>query len=348
MIDPDLALQWIKDYFGETDILFSKQGEEICVPSPFAKDRPGNHYLWINPTGGKSLHPENGVYRCWYTDKSGSMVSLVSQLEGIPWDEAQEMLCDQIPLRELELRVHEFFGSKIETNIVPQTNVGKIHLPPHTYEIDRMEDNLYRQRATTYLNGRKIPTDGLLVCVNGKCRDRIVIPYYDKNGNLIWWNARAIDDNAKIRYIKPDTDDEDAITQQNVLYLKTWPKKNEKVFVMEGELDAITINLCGFYGAACGGRSLSDGQIELLRDYVPVLAFDSDTPGKMALINIGHQLLEKGFPAVYFVRPPCRDHRKDWNAFLKDFDIPTIQQYIQRRLKTFNNWTADQLKMATL
>lgn len=347
MVDYSVFLDWVKERFGEENITYAKHGDEICVPTPFDEStRSDNRYLWMNPSGGKSEHPENGCYRCWWTNRSGSLVTLVSQLERIPWDEAQEMLCEQVPLRELEIRVHNFFGSKPETTAKPQTNKGKIHLPPYSYEIEKMDrDDTFYLRAMVYLQKRKIPADGLYVCISGRCQNRIVLPYYDRDGDLIWWNARTMSDDTRIpKYIKPDSDEE--IQQENVLYLKEWPKRFSRLLVMEGEFDAISVNLCGLFAAACGGKSLSPSQIEALRDYTPILAFDADEAGRTALLSIGQELLLKGFKEVYFVRPP--KVYKDWNKFLQETDTTTVTAYIHRRLKVFNVWTTNQLAMSEL
>ncbi len=337
MIDYDLFLEWCKNYFGEENISFAKDGEEICTNSPFMEDQ--KHHLWMNPSGGKNKHnPENGSYRCWYTDRKGSLISLVAELEHIDWDEAEELITTQSSLRSLEQKLGDFFEQK-ETFVARPTNVGKIQLPKEAFLLESLEGDTFYNRAKKYLDARKIPIDGLYVTIGGKYDNRILIPYYNDQQELIWFNARTMSkDKRVLRYMKPDDDcGAKEISQEEVLYMRRWPKRPSKVFVMEGEFDAISLDLCNFYAAACGGKSLSESQIEILRKHIPILAFDADGPGKQALIDIGTELIQKGFPEVYYVRPP--ESYKDWNKFLQQRSVKTIQEYIERYTKRFNAWS---------
>jgi len=351
MVDYESFLEWAKGYFGEENITFTKGGNEICVPSPFIEDF--KRHLWMNPSGGKSKHPENGSYRCWKSDKRGSLVSLVAYLEHLDWDEAQAMICDQSSLRGLEKRVHELFGHKVETPQTQQSNVGLIQLPPFTYLISSLrEGERYEILAKDYLANRKIPFEGLYVCTSGKYEDRIIIPYYDRSGNLIWWNARSMYKDEYLekygiqKYNKPDVPEDSGLSQNNVLYVKRWPRPKQRILVMEGEFDAMTVLMCGHFSAACGGKSLSDSQIDMIRDYIPVLSFDTDTSGKRALIEIGQQLLGQGFPEVYYVRAPKQ--YKDWNKFLQVHNEETVRNYIEKYTKRFTTWSIQQLQMQDL
>jgi DNA primase len=116
-----------------------------------------------------------------------------------------------------------------------------------------------------------------------------------------------------------------------------WPTTNSQVFIMEGEFDAMTLKLAGYVGCACGGKFMSDSQIELIRPYEPVLAFDADNAGLEAMLNIGNLLLERGFPKVYYVRPP-RSY-KDWNGLLVNKDIEIVKMYIEKYKKIFTKDT---------
>lgn len=345
-VDYSLFLNWCREYFND-DLVFTKGGNEILAPSPFAEDF--KHHLSMNPSGGKAKHrPEDGSYRCFKSGKQGTLVSLVSQLEGIDWEEAQELICEQVSFRVLEQRVNELFGHKETKPEIKQSNIGLINLPSYTYLISSLTPGEpYDIQSREYLEKRKIPTENMYVCTSGKYADRIVIPYYDQNRNLVWWNARTMSNNPKvIKYLKPEVEADSGLSQDNVLFVRTWPKKNNRLFIMEGEFDAISLDLCGFRSAACGGKTLSPNQIDMIRSYVPVLAFDTDHPvdwGKKALIETGTTLLQKGFPEVLYVRAPKA--YKDWNKFLIQKDKEVVKQYVEKYTKRFTSWTAEQLEM---
>lgn len=344
MINYDLFLEWCKDRFGEENLKFRKAGAEICTHSFFVDGSPlfpdGDHKfkLWMNPDGGKN-GLEGGAYRCWYTDNAGSLISLVSIVDKIPFDQAAERICSEMPLRALEHKVHEFFSNKIVEPVERPSST--LQLPPNSCEIAKMNStNFYYLAAANYLDQRKLPYDGLYVCVDGDYKNRIVIPYYDTDKNLIYYNCRTLSKNPKIlRYMKPKPEE---ANQAYVLYSKSWPKIGSKIYLTEGEFDAMTLSLIGLNGMACGGKYLSDTQIELLRGFKIVLAFDSDEAGGQALTNIGDKLLECGFTNMNYVRPP--KIFKDWNKLLEKRDAETLEAYIQKFEKPYTAWTASALK----
>ncbi len=355
-VDREAFLQWASERFGKSNIKIktTSHGEEICTHSPWSEARIGKtdvkYHLWMNVTGGKSKHPEKGSYRCWLTNEMGSLVSLVSKLENIDHDEAEEIICGSNSLRSLEAKLDEVFAKFSgyddveEDEAEPVVPPQELQLPDFSYLIDAMPpSSLMRIRARKYLASRKIPTKGLYMCTAGDRKDRIVIPYYDKQGKLVFYNSRAISDKAKLRYWKCDTNE--FLRLENLLYMTSWPEKGESVYITEGEFDAMSLAVCGYNGCACGGVYLSDVQIELLRGLNPVLCFDSDGAGREALPNIGMQLIERGFN-VRYVRPP--KGFKDWNQLLVQRDEQTIQGYIQRCIKPFTDATPAFLRSLTL
>ena len=106
---------------------------------------------------------------------------------------------------------------------------------------------------------------------------------------------------------------------------------------MEGEFDAIALKLAGVVGCACGGKFMSETQIEMIREYDPVLAFDADEAGLEAMVNIGNTLLERGFKKVSYVRPPKAF--KDWNGLLVNKNLETAREYLFRFEKSFTKDT---------
>lgn len=336
-IDYDVFLEWAKDRFGEENIKFYKG--EICTNSIFSMDKLGiedhRHNLWMNPSGGKHQLPA-GVFRCWLTDTMGSLVRLVAKVDNIPYDEAEELISNTVPLRTLERKVHEFFLGKQEVENVTDLPVVQkgLSLPDFTFKIPTLSvTNSWRRLAIQYLADRKLPPDDLYVCTGGDYKNRIVIPYYDRDGKLIWFNARTMSKNKNvIRYMKPSG------AQDEVLYFTDWPRPGTRIYLTEGEFDALTLFLAGFHAAACGGKYLSDSQVEMLRGYKVGLAFDADEPGREALVNIGSQLLGLGFSDTTYVRPPVV--YKDWNKLLEKRNIHIVKAYVDRFEAPFTDKTA--------
>lgn len=348
MVDYDCFLAWANEKFGSENIKIRNKGE-ICTHSFFAHQAgidDWKYHLWMNPSGGKKEF-RHGVYRCWKTDAMGSLVSLVAKLDHITFDEAEAMLCGESSLRALERKCHAFFGSEdVYSDVVEEIPEIKpdVEFPNNTMFIkDMSPSNFKRIDAERYLRSRKLPIDKFAVCLGDKdYENRIIIPYYDRNGKLIFFNARTMSKNKKaIRYRKCN-----GVEQEEVLYFPKWPEPGERIYLTEGEFDGDSIFLSELFGCACGGKHLSESQIKLLRAYKVTLAFDADKWGLKAMNKIGLQLLEKGFSDLKYVRPP--EVYKDWNKLLQQRNAPTVRAYIEKFEKPYNTMTADLIKMKEL
>jgi hypothetical protein len=348
-VDFDSFLTWAEGRFGKDNVIV-KSGE-VHVNSPWAEDT--RHHLCCAPDGGKN-QVESGVYRCFKTERRGTLVGLVMEFENCPYDEAWDILEGAGSLRELERRLDEFFNGK---NREPEpADPTKLRLPDNSWLISQLPlDDFHRMEAAGYLEARQIPIDGFLYCTAGTYRNRIIIPYYDPAGRLIYFNARHVG-KSDLRYMGPPK--EVGVGKGDVLYAHRWPKPGTRVYLTEGEFDARSLNVCGLYGVACGGRYLTNKQLEMLRPYKVCMCFDTDKAGFEAQVGtnhlpdklkdarelvrtdrvqIGNSLLRAGFTDLAFVRVPKQF--KDWNKMLCDFGPEMVRAYIDRCEKRFDDGT---------
>jgi hypothetical protein len=84
-VDYNKFFDWAQSRFGNPEI----RGNEICVNSIFTED--AKKKLWCNPSGGKN-RIRHGVYHCWKTDRKGTLVSLVCEVDKISKNQALEVL----------------------------------------------------------------------------------------------------------------------------------------------------------------------------------------------------------------------------------------------------------------
>lgn len=326
-IDFDKFLNWAESRFDNVIL----KGNEIKLNSIFCEDH--KHHLWCNPSGGKNSN-QHGVYHCWKTDQKGTLVSLVMQVEKCSFEQALEILdtTSQSNLAELELKVQEIFANPTATTDKSQNNLT---IPSGSYKFDELpSSNQFKVKAEEYLKSRKITTDRLFVCIHGRYKNRILIPYYDKNGKLIYYNGRYVGnyENA-LRYLGPPK--ELGIGKGDVLYCPSWPKEGQKIYITEGEFDAISLFSCGFDSIALGGKSITETQINMIKGYVPVLCLDSDEAGSLALPKIATSLFQRGFSKVYYVRP-CVEF-KDWNGLLVQKGEKILKHYVRTQEKPYNS-----------
>lgn len=329
MIDFEQFVEWAETRFDDVVV----KGDEVRINSIFTDDE--KQKLWCNPYGGKHNRPF-GVYHCWKTEKKGSLVSLVMHVDSCEWGEALDIVGGvDTSLADLEKQVDEILGGPKpkpkEEELEEEQPVLK--LPNSTYYIDDLPDSsFYRVLAETYLLGRKLPIDDLMICTAGEYRNRIVIPYYDRDGELIYFNSRYIGtkDNV-IRYKFPPK--EIGIAKGDVIYCPKWPMAGGKIYLTEGEFDAYTLHICKFAAGAFGGKHLTENQLELLRSFRPVICVDSDKAGTEALAKIGETLLQNGFAEVGFVRPP-RPY-KDWNEMLQKVGPKVLAHYVRNKERRY-------------
>ncbi len=327
-ISYDSFLNWAESRF--YDVV--TDGDEIKINSIF-KTNDQDHKMWCNPTKGPL-----GAYHCWKTEESGNLIELVMEVDGIGWPDAAEILgAGGGSLADLYQKVEEFFKEKAQEATELKVDTVKLELPTCTYLLtDLPSGNPYRQRCESYLNSRCLSIEGLCVCAgitaDFKYRDRLVIPYYDRKGKLIYFNCRTLKD-AKPKYKGPPK--ELGIGKHDVIYMPSWAPLGslDLVFLTEGELDALSIFKTKLLAAALGGKAISGIQIDMLANLRPVIAFDRDDAGRGAFVEIGDRLLLMG-KQPYFVLPPRGF--KDWNELLVAHGDEVLRGYIEQEIKLYD------------
>jgi len=334
-VDFDKFLNWAESRF-DGDVIV--KGDEIKLNSIFCDDY--KHHMWCNPEGGKH-NRANGVYHCWKTDEKGSLPSLVMQVDKCTYEEALDTL-DQgdVSLIEMEKKLEQMFAQKpVGIPAIEEDKIIKI--PAHTHLITSLpEDNFFRTEAESYLKGRKISPDGLMVCVDGDdYHYRIMIPYYNREGKLIYFNGRYIGNSKYIlRYRGPEKDI--GVGKGDVVYMPHWPKPGERVYLVEGEFDAMSICEAKLHGGALGGKNLEEAQSRvwatMLKSYKITLCFDNDKSGEGAISKIGDFLTTQGFSEIRYVRPPTEF--KDWNEMLQAMGPVVLNAYITKMEKPYDEF----------
>ena len=318
MIDKDYFIPWLEQHF--TDV--KGAGDQFYVDSIFIDDT--NNHLAINI--------DKNCYHCFKTDASGNLFDLYKKIEKCSYQDAISALTDN-HLRSMEEKVNKFFTEK-KNKIQPQEN---LIIPSETFLISILEEkDIYRVTAQEYLKSRKLDLHNLMISKNLKYRWRIFIPYYDKNGTLIYWNSRGTLKNSE-RYRGPVNQ---GVGKSDVVYVTDW--KQNKIYLTEGEFDALSLTQCGINGAACGGKNLDKKQIELIKGYEICICFDTDKSGEQALHENGNKLMKNGIKKISFVRPPIDEDggKMDWNKMLVKYGEKMIRKYIADNEESFDQWTS--------
>jgi hypothetical protein len=335
-ISPEKFIEWCEqheDQFGQIIV----HGDEVKLNSIFTDDT--HHKLWCNTRGGKKGQP--ACFQCWKTGSKGSLISLVCLVDNCDYETALETLGGQnIVLLNLERKLKEFFENKNkkEEEEEQELDTSQLTLPPFSSLITELPVyNVHRVQAEVYLFDRRLSADGLYVTTGGgQYKQRIVIPYYDRNNKLIYFNARYI---GKLplpnKYMGPDK--KYGIGKSDILFMPVWPPSGSKLYLTEGEFDALSIwnaSKGRLFAGAFGGKNLSEKQAEMIRNYKPVLCLDTDNAGKDGLTKMAVKLKSKGL-SPNFVRPP--KIYKDWNKMLQEVGPELMINYLTSKEKALDD-----------
>ena len=313
MIDKTKFIIWAKPKLGEP----IESGKEIRFNSIWTDDK--GHHLYCNCEGGKKKL-KYGAYQCWKSNKKGTLVKLVMDVDKCSFNDALYKLGlnnSSRPIEEIEQEVYDT-PAEIDENMFIT-----LPLPEGVIPYDKC-NNFWKTLAKRYILERGIPPEFFYVGIDGRYKARLVIPYYDQNKNIIYYNGRTMI-NSKLRYLGPPK--ECGVGKSDVLFLYEWFNNNEKLYLCEGEFDSISLNKSGLKGCAVGGKFISLKQATVIANRRICLAFDNYEAGQNS-IDTCKKILEKFGCQITKVCPP--DTIKDWNEFLVKYGPLVVKTYIQR------------------
>lgn len=203
----------------------------------------------------------------------------------------------------------------LESIIQVNTDTPIISLPNGSMKLGHPEFVDYQIKLVKYLMDRKIQIDSYPFYFNlgEKFIDRIIIPYY-RNNNIIYWQARSIDKNAKRRYENAPSSKDAVIFNMDALNYNT----AAPLFVCEGVFDAF---ICR--GVAILGSKLNPAKKQLFVSSRRRLVFIIDKDANGA--KLGMEAIANGWEIVF-----VPDGAADVNEAAKRFGlIWTVNELMQ-------------------
>lgn len=296
--------QYVKDHLTP-----SKNNMYVC---PYCGSGTGK-----NGTGAFSVIPENPrKYKCFACDKTGDIFDLIGQVEGITDFPQQKK-------RVMDLyapAMRNTGGAKIQrpTEPAPLEKSPKITAE----ERKALEEYFNKCHANLNVNAWRGISRATLDAFNvgydlawrhpkapltAPTSARIIIP--TGGGSYI---ARSIDEDAKEgRYY--DIGEKQLYNNRALITAKT------PVFIVEGEIDALSIIDAGGEAVALGGTSGTNKLLSLLAEERPaeklIIALDNDEAGKKATAELVTAL--NGLKIAYLVVDVYGDY-KDANEALQE------------------------------
>lgn len=268
----------------------------------------------------------NPIYHCFNCSESGSFLQLYSQLKGLSISQAKKDLYKFNPNNLIQQLSHRK-SSKV---------IKEIEHTDHSYIIedcvseDRVIDSIVYKSWVNILSefreSRYIPKQyDLFLAYKGNYKNRIIVPIYDEDGNMIYFQARKVPNtNVQPKYKNP------TLKKGDIIFNKHLFKRDKSIIVTEGLIDA---KMIGDQGTSCLGSEITNDFIKRLysmTDENVVIAFDNDEPGSEALNKFmkGNKYSKRVF---YFLTPPEYKDCKDINScVVKRSSVEGIYEFVMK------------------
>ena len=295
-----------------------------------------NRYMGLCPFHSEkspsfTVHVVHQFYKCFSCGVSGDVIKFVMEKEGLTFYEALKSLAERYgiampkrsqyadedsKLRGALMAMHDAAQENFRANLGSQAGeaarayIAKRGLAPDTVEhfglgySDRNGRALVRlfeqrgfpvaQMEQSGLVGKR--QDGSLY---DRFRNRLMFPIHNESGKIIGFGGRALSAEDEPKYLNsPETPIyKKSALLYNLHRAKEPVRKEDRVILVEGYMDAIGVTAAGFANvvASCG-TALTSFQVKAVKRHTHRIAvnFDPDAPGANAAERSIDLLLEEG------------------------------------------------------
>ena len=275
-----------------------------------------------------SVSPEKQIYKCFACGASGNVFTFVAEYENVSFIEAVRIVASKCG-KELSITTYNNNVSQVlkeENEIMDLTQKFFLNNLRTKFGKDALEylknrglnediikefgiglsldsnDSLYQLLLKKNYDIKKLLDLGLVNSVNGKTYDmftrRITFPLWDKDGNIVGFSARIYrneKDVSKYMNSRESKLFKKGETLYNYHKAKDIAKREKKIIVVEGFMDAIRISSIGIKNVvALQGTAMTTEQVQLLKKLrvKVILCLDNDNAGLIATINNGDELIK--------------------------------------------------------
>lgn len=285
--------------------------------------RSGTNYFGLCPFHGEktasfSVAPNKQMYYCFGCHKGGGVINFIMEIEGLSYPDAVHFLA-----RRVNLEVPQ--DEKYQSQYKEQERLWKLCRDAAKYYHDLLKSDAGKDaRSYLVRRGMDWPTvvkfgigyapddyHSLLPAMERKgytreeliaanlaavsqknaqnvydrFRNRIMFPQIDLRGNVIGFAGRALDRDAKAKYINPT--DTLIFSKRKFLYAMNLARKSKRPYIIlcEGPMDAIACHQFGFDCAvASQGTALTEEQVNIISKYTDqvIMTYDNDSAGQNA------------------------------------------------------------------
>jgi DNA primase len=304
----------------------SKKGTHFLARCPLCGDSKKNPYK-----KRFNMDYNNGVpgWNCFNCDEHGNFYEIYSRILGISYEDAVDRLKnpawgrgDKDKTEQIKQRLEKKKEVEEKTEYTHYNwIVADCEEPPERYE------NALR----FFYESRKIPwSNKLYICYQGKYKNRIVIPVFDEDQNIVYFQARRIPGtNIVPKYDNP------ASPKEIIILNNSFFNPERHIVVTEGIIDAWMV---GDQGTTCLGKYISPeflAKLFLKTTKGVIVALDNDDEGRKALAKF---MKENKFAqkVKYFFHPPEYQSHDDINSIVRSHSIADVYRMITQNSVNFS------------
>jgi len=292
-----------------------KRGKEFVGLSPFSNEK----------TPSFTVNDDKEFYHCFSTSEHGNIFDFLVKTQNFKFGEAVKHLAVQAgmpiyqftkqdEIRDKEWKIYnnvlndyaklaqqnlKFSKSEEVINYIRKRKIAKEDL--ELFEIGHVEfnSNFYENLKIKY-SKQDLEKSGLFYFDEKRniflerFRGRIIFPIKNISNSIIGFGGRSINQKNLAKYINsPETQ---FFKKGNNLFNIYYARKNktdENCFIVEGYMDAITMNRFNLKNVVANlGTALTERQLELIWRYFdsPIICFDGDKSGQAAAIRSAEKL----------------------------------------------------------
>ena len=316
-----MAPHFIREYLLEKfkgNYKLSSNDIELIVPSLFVTDDWKNHL---------SINLLSGLWQCFKSGNKGNFTQLYAFLEGITYNEAEA----EILFKEFNEDVRPRLVTQKKPKPQNHNKILELDLTPIMLKDYESDDRLI-QKAWTFLYERQLfdleKEDRKYYVSNAfKYSNRVLIPF-EENNSIYYFQARTLQGDTP-KYLNPS---DGWVKPSSILY--PFDEEEDHVVVCEGPLDAISLQIQGVNATCTMGCSVSEHQVELLKDFKGkiIIGYDNDDAGQRGVNKFDYLRKLKRMADIYICHPPSEV--KDWNeAHMKSFNL---RSFVEMRTKKYD------------
>ena len=368
-------MDFVEQLKGSVDIV-SVVGEYVRLRKAGTQRYMGLCPFHNEKTASFTVHALRQFYKCFSCGAAGDVIQFVMEKEGVSFYEALKSLAERygIPMpkrsqyadeeskaRGAIFQMHELAQENFRANIKgPSGETARAYLKKRGVGDAMVEQfglgysvgsgrALLRLFDQNNFSAAQLEQSGLVRkredgSFYDYFRNRLMFPIHNESGKIIGFGGRALAAEDNPKYLNsPETP---IYKKSHVVYnlhrAKEAVRKQDRVILVEGYMDAIGVTAAGFpqVVASCG-TALTAQQVQALKRHSQriVVNFDPDAPGANAAERSINLLLEESMQ----VRIMELDGDLDPDEYCKQRGAPAYEERLEQA-KGYIYWLADRAR----